>query len=263
MLETLKAVLKEADMAIMEIRKDALDFQREILIGGENSRNGKIEAERIIKYRKEKDKKKQAQIDKLNTKKKTLNTQIDKIKAQLLKKQELGDDLKFIDFHQLQIENKKYLIETREKGDKMIELKLETGKIVKMWNERKILLKKELDNKRDLLKNRRDIKRMIKETNKDIDHYTTLFNTLERKLEDLKSKVTGKNNETQEMNVESFIEEKLEEKRLNKELKNYIRKIDIAKLSYRKAVAGLKRMGQEIEVGDEFVEGDSEFLVEE
>jgi hypothetical protein len=41
-------------MAITEIRKDAFDFQREILIGGENSRTGKIEAERIIKYREEK-----------------------------------------------------------------------------------------------------------------------------------------------------------------------------------------------------------------
>jgi len=53
-LETLRSILEETDMAITEIRKDAFDFQREILIGGENSRTGKIEAERIIKYREEK-----------------------------------------------------------------------------------------------------------------------------------------------------------------------------------------------------------------
>lgn len=40
MLETLKAILEETDMSITEIRKDAFDFQREILIGGENSRTG-------------------------------------------------------------------------------------------------------------------------------------------------------------------------------------------------------------------------------
>jgi len=45
-LETLRAILEETDMAITEIRKDAFDFQREILIGGENSRTGKIEAEK-------------------------------------------------------------------------------------------------------------------------------------------------------------------------------------------------------------------------
>ena len=37
-------------MAIAEIRKDAYDFQREILMGGENSRTGNIEAERIEKF---------------------------------------------------------------------------------------------------------------------------------------------------------------------------------------------------------------------
>lgn len=46
-LETLRAILEETDMAIAEIRKDAYDFQREILMGGENSRTGNIEAERI------------------------------------------------------------------------------------------------------------------------------------------------------------------------------------------------------------------------
>ena len=50
----IKAILEETDMAITEIRKDAFDFQREILVGGENSRTGKIEAERIMKYFEEK-----------------------------------------------------------------------------------------------------------------------------------------------------------------------------------------------------------------
>ena len=44
-------------------------------------------------------KQKDALIDKLKSKKSTLNHQIDKIKAQLTKKKELRDDLKFIDFH--------------------------------------------------------------------------------------------------------------------------------------------------------------------
>ena len=41
-LETLRAILEETDMAIAEIRKDAYDFQRKILMGGENSRTGNI-----------------------------------------------------------------------------------------------------------------------------------------------------------------------------------------------------------------------------
>jgi len=68
-LETLRAILEETDMAITEIRKDAFDFQREILIGGENSRTGKIEAEKIEKYREEKLKQKDALINKYKGKK--------------------------------------------------------------------------------------------------------------------------------------------------------------------------------------------------
>lgn len=260
LLETLKAVLDEADMAIIEIRKDAFDFQREILIGGENSRTGKIEAERIIKYRREKNKQKDALIEKLKAKKSTLNHQIDKIKAQLLKKQELGDDLKFIDFHQLQIENKKYVKEIDEKNSKLLHLKIATGKIVKMWNERKIKLNEEIRRKEELVRARKDTNRMIKETNKEIELFRKEFMTFETKVEDLKSKVTGKNNETDKMNVESFIDEKKREKLLNKELKNFVRKIDIAKLRYMKAIKGLRRMGDDLQADDVSLSDNQEYM---
>jgi hypothetical protein len=39
----------------------------------------------------------------------------------------MGDDLKFIDFHQLQIENKKYFKEIDEKNTKLLSLKIATG----------------------------------------------------------------------------------------------------------------------------------------
>lgn len=143
-------------MAITEIRKDAFDFQREILIGGENSRTGKIEAERIIKYREEKIRQKvglvmkDALIEKYKAKKATLEAQIFKTENQIKKKEEMGDDLKFIDFHQLQIENKVYVKEIDEKNKKLLQLKIATGtfpqegKIMsKLTNERKMLQKEQ------------------------------------------------------------------------------------------------------------------------
>lgn len=39
----------------------------------------------------------------------------------------MGDDLKFIDFHQLQIDNKKYVKEIDEKNRKLLALKSSTG----------------------------------------------------------------------------------------------------------------------------------------
>lgn len=40
----------------------------------------------------------------------------------------MGDDLKFIDFYQLQIENKKYVKEIDEKNKKLLALKISTSK---------------------------------------------------------------------------------------------------------------------------------------
>ncbi len=72
-------------------------------MGGENSRTGNIEAERIEKFFEEKDRQKKALIEKYKNKKATLSAQIVKTANQITKKEEMGDELKFIDFHQLQI----------------------------------------------------------------------------------------------------------------------------------------------------------------
>jgi len=42
----------------------------------------------------------------------------------------MGDDLKFIDFHQLQIDNKKYVKEIDEKNRKLLTLKSSTGNLI-------------------------------------------------------------------------------------------------------------------------------------
>lgn len=80
-------------------------------MGGENSRTGNIEADRIEKFFMEKERQKKMLIQKYRGKKQTLATQIVKTNNQISKKEEMGDQLKFIDFHQLQIENKKYVKE--------------------------------------------------------------------------------------------------------------------------------------------------------
>ena len=41
----------------------------------------------------------------------------------------MGDELKFIDFHQLQIENKKYVKQIEEKNQKLLDSKISSGKI--------------------------------------------------------------------------------------------------------------------------------------
>ena len=129
LLERLKAILEGTDLSIAEIRKEAFDFGR-FLSAAENGRTGKYDAEKLMKYMDDKFKAKEALIDKLNLKNVSLKTQILKAETQIRHKEEMGDDLKFIDFHQLQIENKKHVKDIEERNKKLLSLKLNSGKTV-------------------------------------------------------------------------------------------------------------------------------------
>lgn len=129
LLERLKAILEGTDLSIAEIRKEAFDFGR-FLSAAENGRTGKYDAEKLMKYMEDKFKAKDALIDKLQLKNVSLKTQIMKAETQIKHKEEMGDDLKFIDFHQLQIENKKHVKDIDERNKKLLSLKLNSGKTV-------------------------------------------------------------------------------------------------------------------------------------
>lgn len=240
LIETLRAVLDETDLAILEIKKDAFDFQRDILNKGDNSMTGKIEAERIIKHREEKIKQKEATIKKYQTKKDNLSHQVAKLIAQIKKKDELGDDLKFIDFHQLQIENKKYLKEIDDKNDKLLKMKINTGTIVKTWNDKKLALNKEMTTKVDTLKNLRDAKKQYKLVSGKITDYVDEAQNVIREVADLEQK--NKKNEKDDaiMNIPNFIKDKNHESLFKTKIKNYSRKIEIMSLKFKQT---LRMMG--------------------
>jgi hypothetical protein len=60
-------------------------------MGGENSRTGNIEAERIERYFEEKDRQKKALIEKYKNKKSSLASKIAKTANLITKKEEMGD----------------------------------------------------------------------------------------------------------------------------------------------------------------------------
>jgi len=74
----LRAVLEETDMAIAEIKREAYEFKRDIVIGSENTKTGKVIAERLIKYMEEKIKLKDTVINKFNMRNQSLKTHINK-----------------------------------------------------------------------------------------------------------------------------------------------------------------------------------------
>ncbi|CAD8065519.1 unnamed protein product [Paramecium primaurelia] len=240
-LETLRAILEETDKAITEIRKDAFDFQREILFAGENTRTGKIEAERIEKYFKEKLAQKDAQIEKYKQKKANIEQQITKTSNQIQKKEEMGDDLKFIDFHQLQIENKKYVKQIDEKNKKLLGLKIATGKISSILIEERNQLQNEIDQCNKLIQEIDDKNKKIAKTQEQIKKVKRQIASLTEKKKKFAIQLEQVNNATNEdiPKAMTYVLQKRKEEELVYKIRNTNRKIEIAELAYQKACKAL------------------------
>ena len=75
-----------------------------------------FDSPQVIRYFEDKLKARDVLIEKLKLKNSTLKSQEHKIEHQLAVKDDAGDSLHYIDFHQLQIENKQFLakIEVRK-----------------------------------------------------------------------------------------------------------------------------------------------------
>ena len=230
------------------------------MIGGESSRTGKIEAERIIKYREEKIRQKETMIKKYQTKKDSLSQQVSKLTAQIRKKDELGDDLKFIDFHQLQIENKKYLKEIDDKNGKLLKSKVSTGKITKQWNDMKASLNEEMRRKKELLEGIRDAKKqkkLMKVEKRDVDSVDKKYKTEKGTLEALIKQVEKEG----VMNIQKFIQDKDKEAWLDSKIKKYARKIEIIEEKYKVASKNLYSRERDFDV-DEMVGEEVEKFVD-
>ena len=72
MIDTLRAVLEETEIRIGELKRDAYEFKRDVVVGAENARTGKIMAERVTRYFENKLKQVDGVIEKLRLKNSTL-----------------------------------------------------------------------------------------------------------------------------------------------------------------------------------------------
>ena len=92
-----------------------------------------------------------------------LNKQI-VIKTKKIEKKDSNNELQFIDFHQLQIENKKYVKEVDEKNKLLLKLKMTIGKITQDKNNFKKKLNDELaelaNYKKEIKKNTEDMEKI-------------------------------------------------------------------------------------------------------
>jgi hypothetical protein len=247
LLERLKAILEGTDLNIAEIRKEAFDFGR-FLSSSENGRTGKYDADKLTKYMEDKFRQKEALMDKLQLKNISLRNQIMKAESQIKHKEEMGDDLKFIDFHQLQIHNKQQMTEIGTRNDKLIALKITTAKTVQKLNK----LKKRLDD--ELLEERKkqdeivEMKRKLEQSYKEIEVVIEEKDEYNKEYRNLK---VQKERNMDMPGVEQYVKQKQNVFELKNSVKNWKRKIEIAEIAVKENSKRFRRVRQTHMMQDE------------
>jgi hypothetical protein len=141
--DELLATNQEIILNIKDIKMEVYELNRKIDIQSENPKSGKINAEIFHKFFEEKFKKLENYKKKLTEQNLNLFKQINAARKKIEKKDK-SNELQFIDFHQLQIENKKYVKEVDEKNKLLLKLKMTIGKITQDKNKCKDKLNEEI-----------------------------------------------------------------------------------------------------------------------
>jgi hypothetical protein len=147
-VDRLLAMNQEIVQSMKEIKIEVIELNRKIDIKS-NAKDGKISAELFHKFYDEKFKKLQNTKKKLEEQNENLIRQITSISKKIDSKDK-NNDLQFIDFHQLQIENKKYLKEVDEKNKMLLKQKMTIGKISQDKNKMKDKLNLEIQNLKNI-----------------------------------------------------------------------------------------------------------------
>ncbi|KAG2449892.1 hypothetical protein HYH02_005414 [Chlamydomonas schloesseri] len=222
-IDDIRTLMEEVDMRIAETKKDTYEFKRDIIIGAENPRTGKIVAEKMIRFIEDKLRQKDATADKLRLKNTTTKALITKLEHQLAHKEEMGEVLHLVDFDQLKIENQQYMERIEERNNELLKLKLSTSRTVQVLNNLKSSLS-------DMVAAGHGLRKQIAERKQDLARFDADFGNVldekgrgERTLRRLKLEQEDIDTPT----IMDYIKLKHEVSELEKQLVDWRRKLDI------------------------------------
>merc|ERR1712157_646049 len=160
-------------------------------------------------------------INKLLMKNQAYKIAIKKADKQLKSKQETGDELQYIDFHQLQIENQQFVKRIEDANQELLDLKRRSGRTVKILNNMKKKLSSLTADAKFLEDEIKERKAMLAKTEHDI------VKVVEEKESARKEhkKLRAQSRQTPEMpQVVDYVSQKAEQYELEGQKRNWVRK---------------------------------------
>lgn len=239
-IDSLKAIVEETEIRIEELKREAYEFKRDVVVGAEDPRTGQMMAEKVVKYFEDELRSKDVLIEKFKLKNSNLKTQAFKIEQQLSAKDETSESLHYIDFHQLQIENKQFLSKIEERNQELLSMKLTTGKTIVCLNDHKKQLLEEVGESEALNSEVKEKKLLLERCIEECKKVHAIIKGSKKKSNKLRQEV--EDSAAMEMpNIENYIAQKREMYELESKRGTWQKKVEILEMAAKRSRSHLHR----------------------
>ncbi|KAG8143821.1 putative Coiled-coil domain-containing protein [Naja naja] len=128
------AILEEADIRLVEIKRAMIEFDKDIVKTITKKKGSIIASDKVLRYMEDRIRSRDVMKEKIHLKNDSLKVQKQKMQMQLKQKEELGEALHEVDFQQLKIENAQFLEKIDERNQDLLQLKLTVGNTLQILN---------------------------------------------------------------------------------------------------------------------------------
>uniref|UniRef100_A0A8D2DDN5 Cilia- and flagella-associated protein 263 n=1 Tax=Sciurus vulgaris TaxID=55149 RepID=A0A8D2DDN5_SCIVU len=241
-----EAIIEEAEIRWTEVQRAVHDFEKDILRTISKKKGSILATEKVLKYIEDMNHRRDNLRDKLRLKNISLKVQRKKLLLQLRQKEEVGEALHDVDFQQLKIENAQFLETIEARNQELIQLKLASGNTLQILNAYKSKLHRAVEmyiclGKEILLR---------KELLEKIDKETIQVEEDRAKAEASNKKLRKQLAEFRAPQVMMYLQEKILNGEMEKTIKMWERKVEIAEMSlkgYRKAWDKMKASNEQLQ----------------
>ncbi|XP_051025311.1 coiled-coil domain-containing protein 113 [Acomys russatus] len=241
-----EAIIEEADIRLSEIQRAVHDFEKDIVKTISKKKGSILATQKVMKYIEDMNRRKDSMKDKLCLKNVSLKVQKKKMLLQLRQKEEVGEALHDVVFQQLKIENAQFLETIEMRNKELIQLKLASGNTLQVLNSYKNKLHRAMEIYNSLDKEimmRNDLLGKIERETIQVEEDRAKAYALNKKLRKQLA-------EFRAPQVMMYVKEKIMNRTLEKTIKMWERKVEIAEMSlkgYRKAWNKMKTSDEELQ----------------
>ncbi|XP_007468371.1 PREDICTED: coiled-coil domain-containing protein 113 isoform X3 [Lipotes vexillifer] len=244
--EIAQAIVEEAEIRWTEVQREVHEFEKDILKTISKKKGSILATQKVMKYIEDVNRRRDNMKDKLCLKNVSLKVQRKKMLLQLRQKEEVGEALRDVDFQQLKIKNAQFLETIEARNQELIQLKLVSRNTLQILNAYKSKLHRAMEMSVDLDKEFLLRKELLEKVEKE----TLQVEEDRAKAMALNKQLRKQLSEFRAPQVMMYVREKIRNRDLEKAIRMWERKVEIAEMSlkgYRKAWNKMKITNEQLQ----------------